>query len=159
MAKIILSLFFAVAITGCGSLDLQPTWSELWSDPEARTDLVDVRLTVETMPFDELQEICGLMVGLRGCGNPERVYLEGNPSVSTMKLQIQFMSWDGIADKCGWNTAACYEDGTLYTYPYDVTDTYRMGTIGDLINEAMGMDLPFNRRVHLGHELIAHVAE
>ncbi len=145
-----------VFLAGCAGIS--PTWSELWGEPDARTDLIDVRLTVQLMPFDQLQEICGEMVGLRACGNPDRVYIQGDPAVHTVKLKIQFLSWTDIADKCGWNTAACYDSGTLYTYPYDVTDTYKMGAIGDLIAEAMNLDLPFNRRAHLGHELMAHVA-
>lgn len=132
------------------------------AQPEIPKDPIDVHLTVDTLPYAELEAICGEMRGLRGCGSPRRVYLLGDSElVYSMKFKVQYVAYKDMKATCGSNDP-CYRDNTLFTYPYDTKgrkSAYYMGIIGDLIGEAMVIDLGFNQRRNLGHELMAHIVE
>ncbi len=112
-----------------------------------RTDLITVRLTVEVMP--NIAEPCAEWPNATAC-KTDKVYIQGEPQRVTMLMNIQFTEW---GDK------PRYEAGTLYTYAYPtIGHSYEMGLVGDLLAEALDLDIGFNRRTSLGHEVMAHVA-
>ncbi len=108
-----------------------------------RTDLITVRLTVETV-----KDISAHCPPRAIACMTDVVYIQGEPNTSTILLNVQFVEW---------GNKPYYEDGTLYTYAYPSDNRYAMGLVGDLLAEAMALDIGFNRRASLGHEF-GHVA-
>lgn len=110
-----------------------------------RTDLITVQVTVEVMP--DITGPCSEWPNALAC-KTDKVYIQGEPQSVTMLMNVQFIEW---------GEKPYYEDGTLYTYAYP-TNSNGMGLVGDLLAEALGLDIGLNRRTQLGHEVMAHVA-
>ena len=162
--KYFTALLIAVALSGCGALGLQPTWGELWGDdPNARTDRIDTRITVIQTTQGKVADQCPNSPRSRvlACTSDGTIYIQGDGLTTTMKLHVQFVGTYRDLDKaCGFNSTACYRNTTLYTYPYNTKggkSAYRMGVIGDLLADAMQLDIGLNRREQLGHEAMSHV--
>ncbi len=144
----LLLLALAIALSGCAALDNIGDTS--------RTDAVSILVTVETVSVANLDVICNKRATI-ACFVGDHIYLQGEPGVYSMEITVQYLSWADIGDKCGRFTGgpACYEDATLYTSStYSLNNEYQLGVIGDLVAEAMGIDIGLNLRVQLGEEIL-----
>ncbi len=150
MKKLLIACLI-VLLAGCSGTTIRPTWAELFGPGEGSADRVPVLLGVKTMPYDELEALCGEMEALRGCATEVWVFLRGEPSESTMLFTVQFVpSYATLSAECGFIKSACYKNNTLYTLAYSTASDHKMGIIGDLINDAWNLDLGSNNRVYLG---------
>lgn len=161
----LLTILLSILLTGCVAFKENGKWTsvplfggevvtrtvindEATINHGVRTDLITVQLTVEVMP--SIVEKCAEWSPAIACATNNRVYIQGTPQTATMLMDVQFTEW---GDK------PRYEDGTLYTYAYPtIGHNYEMGLVGDLLADALDLDIGFNRRKNLGHEFMAHVA-
>lgn len=133
-------------------------WDQKWTMPwdasqDARADRVPVLLGVKTISRDELEALCGDTRGLRGCRTDTWVFLQGEPSEATILFEVQYhATYKTLRAECG-DDEPCWQDNILHTMEYSTKgprSEYRMGQVGDLVNDAMNAGLPFNRRADLG---------
>jgi len=146
MKTLLITLTLAFILSGCAALDN--------IGDESRTDAVSVRATIEQVSYAELQAICYPRPAL-ACFDNGTIYVQGDGNTTTMKLTVQYLSWGDLGDKCGRVTGgpSCYENGTLYTSStHSLTNAANNGAIGDILAEAMNLDIGLNRRTQLGHE-------
>ncbi len=140
-------------------------WDVPWTSPlpamfglvDMRSNRVDVLLGVKIMPPDELAALCGERNALlRGCitdSDPccSWIFLPGElASEHVILFTVQhLLTYAALKVKCD-NEPACFEDNVLYTMEYSTRghrSEYRMGKIGDLLNEAFDLGIPYNGRV------------
>jgi len=122
----------------------------------SRTDAVDVLVTVETASVGTLDATCSKPTSI-ACFVNETIYLQGEPATYSLDITVQYLSWADLGDKCGRFTGGptCYEDLTLYmSSNYSLGNEYQTGVIGDMLADALGIDIGLNRRVQLGHEFL-----
>jgi len=146
------TLLFTIAITfilsGCALVD--------GIGDTSRTDAVNVLVAVETAPVGTLNTVCSKRASI-ACFVNETIYLQGEPATYSLDITVQYLSWADLGDKCGRFTGgpACYEDLTLYTSSnYSLGNEYQTGVIGDMLADALGIDIGLNRRTQLGHEFL-----
>ncbi len=111
-----------------------------------RTDLITVQLTVEVMP--DITGPCAEWPNAIAC-KTDKVYIQGKSQNVTMLMNVQFVEW---------GEKPYYQNGTLYTHAYSTGNRYEMGLVGDVLAQALNLDIGLNRRTNLGHEIMAHVA-
>ena len=114
-----------------------------------------VTFTLETMPYEQLAEKCAEYPRSVACTDGI-VYVQGEESRKVIMLNVEYLNWADINAKC--KTGSCFDNGTLYTSAsYSAQDRFRMGEIGDELNMEFGLNLDFNRRAQLGHEVYTHI--
>ncbi len=152
-----LTILITILLTACVPYKRDGVWvtESLFTTPDVRTDLVQTRVTVEVMSYDQLAIKCAEWPRAVACATADgHINLQGEPATHTMLLNVQFMDWGDIGDKCGrFKEPACHDSTTLYLYEYDITDPYKMGVIGDHLAHMMNINVGMNRRHSLGHEL------
>ena len=131
-------------------------WDQKWTMPwdasqDARTDLVPVLVGVTIMPHSELLALCGDTRGMRGCATDTQVFLEGKErSEATALFKVQYhATYKTLRAECG-SAKPCFNDNILHTLEFNTRgprSELRMGQIGDLINKAFDMGIPYNKRV------------
>jgi len=146
--KYILLTIIILALSACDLIDSIGDTS--------RTDAVKVLVTVETVSVATLNTVCSKPTSI-ACFVNETIYLQGEPATYSLDITVQYLSWADLGDKCGRFTGgpACYEDLTLYmSSNYSLGNEYQTGVIGDMLAEALGIDIGLNRRTQLGHEFL-----
>ncbi len=158
MRKILIGFMIMMFAGGAYADGWTMPWDLRWQNPlpamfgpaDMRSDRVPVLLSVETMPYSELEALCGEREALRGCATGTRVFLLGeSASEHVLLFAVQYATYETLNIKCG-AAEPCFEDNILYTMEYSTRgpgSEYRMGQIGDLVNEEFNLGIPYNGRV------------
>ncbi len=118
-----------------------------------RTDLVQRRITIEEMSPDLLRAKCAEWPRAIACTTDDaRINLRGEPLITTMLINFQFMDWGGVREKCS-GKPACHDATTFYLDQYSLGSAYERGVVGDELAHMMNIDVGFNQRTALGDEL------
>ncbi len=169
MRKILIGFMIMMFAGGAYAEGWTMPWDQKWQNPlpamfgpaDMRSDRVPILLGVKTMPYSELEALCGEREALRGCATDTWVFLQGEPSEHTALFEVQYVATYAALDAVCDSKTPCFDDNTLYTMEYSTRgprSEYRMGQVGDLINKKFGMGLPPNRCVTLGQLVMGDFA-
>jgi len=149
----ILIVLLSVFLTACGSLGLQPTWAEAWTDTGSRTDLFETDITLDIVPFKEMRERCFHLSPIAlGCYTEDRIVMQSYngdwpEGTHVLKVKFQFVEWDKIGNKV-WSNA-----DTIYTYEHSISSG-KMVFIGAELVSMFGLPPDrFNAEKTLAHEV------
>ncbi len=122
-------LILTILLTGCVSYKKDGEWvtESLFTMPPPRAT-ESHRITVEVVTRDNLDIACNQFGIVRGCTIQGRVYVKGTPKTVTMLLSAKYIN--GL--------------------PFD------SGFAGDRLADKLGIELSFNDRATLGHEILEH---